>query len=340
MPDLKVVLAGAGYFAGFHLEAWTRIPGAKLIAVCDPDEAKRSEFVSRAPGAAGYATLEAALEAVKPDIVDIATPPHTHEELVVAAGASGALLICQKPVAPTFDEAVAVVDGAKRAGATLVIHENYRFTPWHREMRRVLEAGTLGKLHAMAMRLRPGDGQGADAYLSRQPYFQNMERFLIHETAIHWVDSYRYLAGEVSGVFARLRRGNPVIAGEDAGYVMFEFEGGASGLFDGNRLNDHPSDNTRLTMGEMWLEGSAGVLRLDGYARLFFKPHGEPEREHPYVWENRGFAGDCVHAFQSHVVSHLASGSALENTGTEYLRNLEIEEAIYRSHEQGRWIQV
>ena len=120
--------------------------------------------------------------------------------------------------------------------------------------------------------------------------------------------------------------------------VFFEFEGGASGLFDGNRLNDHSAANCRLTMGEMHLEGSAGVLRLDGDGRLWWKPHGEVEQEERYDWSHEGFAGDCVLATQRHVVEHLLDGTPLVNCGRDYLTNLRIEEAIYRSHETGQRI--
>ena len=54
---------------------------------------------------------------------------------------------------------------------------------------------------------------------------------------------------------------------------------GATGLFDGNRLNDHVAANPRRTMGEGWLEGSGGVLRLDGvpyaYASLIERRGGQ-----------------------------------------------------------------
>ena len=94
--------------------------------------------------------------------------------------------------------------------------------------------------------------------------------------------SFRYLLGEVEAVSARLRRLNPAIAGEDCAHIVFEFGDGCTGLFDGNRLNDHVADNPLLTMGEMWLEGERGVLRLDGQACLWFKPHGGIEVQHPY----------------------------------------------------------
>lgn len=189
--------------------------------------------------------------------------------------------------------------------------------------------------------MRPGDGQGPRAYLDRQPYFQDMPRFLIHETGIHLVDTFRSLMGEVTGVFARLRRLNPVIAGEDAGQVLFEFGGDATGLLDGNRLADFQADNARLTMGEMLAEGSAGRLRLDGYGRLWWKGFGEAkESEHGYDWQDRGYGGDAVYALQKHVVEHLLDGAPIENPGRGYLRNLEIEQTIYRSYEEMRWIET
>ena len=98
--------------------------------------------------------------------------------------------------------------------------------------------------------------------------------------------------------------------------------------------------DTRLTMGEMWLEGSAGVLRMDGAARLWRKPHGGIEVLHPYSWPETGFAGDSVHRLQAHVISHLSEGTYLDNSAREYLRNIEIEEAIYRSSMENRHIRL
>ena len=104
-----------------------------------------------------------------------------------------------------------------------------------------------------------------------------MPVFLVRETAVHFIDTFRYLMGEVRAATARLRRLNPVIAGEDSGLLIFEFDDERKGLFDGNRLNDHVANNPRRTMGEMWLEGERGVVRLDGEARLWWKPHGGAE---------------------------------------------------------------
>ncbi len=333
---LSVAVVGAGYFSQFHYEAWHRLPGAEVRALAEPHEAEARATAARFGVPAVYDSLDALLAEHVPDIVDIVTPPATHLALVAAACRRAPLVVCQKPLAPSLEEAREIVDLARAAGCTLAVHENFRFQPWYREAKAFLEAGRLGRPHAISFRLRPGDGQGPDAYLSRQPYFQTMARFLIFETAIHFVDTFRYLLGEVTAVTARLRRLNPAIAGEDAGYVIFEFDGGAAGLFDGNRLNDHQADDCRLTMGEMHLEGARGVLRLDGRGRLWFKPHGAAEAEHVYAWDDQGFAGDCVYRLNRHLAEHLRDGAALETAGAAYLRNMEIVEAIYRAHETGR----
>ncbi|MEO1294188.1 MAG: Gfo/Idh/MocA family oxidoreductase, partial [Pseudomonadota bacterium] len=165
-------------------------------------------------------------------------------------------VICQKPFCGGIEGGRRAAARAEADGRPLVVHENFRFQPWYREIRRLIDAGTLGALYQVAFSLRPGDGQGPDAYLARQPYFQRMPRFLVHETAVHWIDTFRYLMGEAETVYADLRRLNPAIAGEDAGHVIFDHDSGVRALFDGNRLLDHAADNTRRTMGEALVEGT------------------------------------------------------------------------------------
>lgn len=336
----RVALVGAGYFSRFHLQGWALAAGASVVAICDADRAKAQLMADEFNVGRVFDEAAVMLDSVDPDLFDVVTPPSTHLAIVKLAAQHKLATICQKPLAPTIAEARELVLVMHRANALLVVHENFRFSPWYRESKRLVENGTLGRLHSVAFRLRPGDGQGTEAYLARQPYFQDMPRFLVHETAIHFIDTFRFLMGEVSAVSARLRRVNPAIAGEDAGYILFEFAGGSTGLFDGNRLNEHNAQDLRRTMGEMWLEGSGGVLRLQGDGRLFLKPHGRPEIEHHYDRGDDSFAGGACARLQQHVIDHLTDATALENTGEQYLRNLQIEEAVYESSQSGQRIEL
>jgi D-apiose dehydrogenase len=336
----RVLIIGCGYFAAFHREAWTRVPGFELVGLCDQDQARLTAAGADVPAAQLFRDVDMALAALKPDVVDVVTGPSTHRALVEKAARAGAFVSCQKPIADTYAEAVEVVETAERIGAPLAIHENFRFMPWFAEAKALVDAGRIGTPLSISFRLRPGDGQGPDAYLSRQPYFQKMLRFLIHETGIHLIDVFRNIMGEMTGVFARLKRFNPAISGEDAGLVVFDFASGANGLFDGNRHAGHPADDTRMTNGVMFLDGTGGTLRLDGFGRLFLKPHGGVEAEHAYAWTRRGYGGDCVFQQIAHIASHIRDGIPLVNSGRAYLRNLDIEEAIYRSNAEGRFIAV
>lgn len=336
---LAVGLVGAGYFAQFHAEAWARMPGARLAAVCDTDRPKAEATAARHGGVA-FADLAAMLAEIPLDLLDIAAPPPVHVPAIRAAIAAGIpTVICQKPFCGGLAAAEAITAEAEAAGLRLIVHENFRFQPWYREIARLLADGTIGTPLQLAFRLRPGDGQGPRAYLDRQPYFQTMQRFLVHETAVHLLDVFRFLFGMPEAVFADLRRLNPAIAGEDAGLIILRYGDGRRVLFDGNRLVDHAAANPRLTMGEMLAEGTAATLRLDGAGRLWRRARGDmDECEHAYHLPPQGYGGDCVFALQRHVVAHLTEGTAVENAARDYLAIMRLVEACYASAEEGRWI--
>jgi len=335
MSDLSTVaVIGAGYFGRFHLDAWSRMADVTLAALCETDMARAAEMRGVHAGLVTYDDPLEMVKAVRPDIVDITAPPAAHLDLIRALAPHVGHIVCQKPFcggAAGAHEAIAV---AARHGCHLAVHENMRYQPWYREAKRLMDAGAIGAPYQITFRLRTGDGQGPDAYLDRQPYFQQMPRFLVHETAIHWIDTFRYLMGEVHEITARLRRLNPAIAGEDAALMLFDFENGTRGVFDGNRLADHAATNRRLTMGEMWIEGSAGTLRLDGDGRLWLREFGEnDEVQQRFEWRDHLFGGDCVYLTNRATLMAWREGVEPETSAALYLRNQELVEAIYAAAE-------
>ncbi|MEM7519595.1 MAG: Gfo/Idh/MocA family oxidoreductase [Pseudomonadota bacterium] len=333
MSALKVAVVGAGYFSQFHYASWRALPDVTCVGACDHDWRKAA-----ATGLPAFETLEAMLVQTTPDILDIVLPPDAHRTAIEAAlAAQVPTIICQKPFCGDLAQAQWVTDHAEAAGATLIVHENFRFQPWYRALRAALDANAIGQVHQMTFRLRPGDGQGPQAYIDRQPYFQRMERFLVHETAVHWIDTFRYLFGDPIAVYADLRQMNAVIAGEDAGYIVFDHQGGVRSLFDGNRSLDHAAENHRCTMGEALVEGTEGTLTLYGDGSLWRRRFGETQTTPLFAaqaWD--GFGGGCVDALQRHVVAALRNKSTPENTARSYLRVLEIEDATYRSAQLGQ----
>lgn len=341
-PPLRGVALGAGYFSRFQYEAWQRIPAVRIVAVVNRsvDKARAHAAQYGIPRAAGWSELAAVLEAERPDFVDIITPPETHLEAVQLAAARGIAVICQKPLAPSWDECVAVVEAARRAGIRFMVHENFRWQPWYRELRRQLDAGAIGELFSLSLRMRMGDGWPEDAYLSRQPFFRDYPRLLVYETAVHFLDTFRYLGGEIASIYARLQRRNPAIRGEDAGQIVCGFASGATALLDASRYNEAETADARYTFGTVRLDGSHGHLELDLEGNLTLKPLGQPARRVEYPHTRAGFAGDCVYAIQRHFVDRMLDGAPFENTGEDYLKSSALVEACYRSHATGQVVLV
>ncbi len=341
MKKIRVACIGAGYFAGFHLEAWKRIPEVDLVALCDLDVEKAGVLADIHHIPKVYGQVEALFDAEEFDVIDIITPPQTHAEICRVAITRKIDIICQKPLAPTIAEAEEMVAAAEAAGIRFMVHENFRFQPWYRQIKRFMEQGAIGEqLHSFYFRMRMGDGWPEDAYLSRQPYFRTMPRLLIYETGIHFIDVFRFLGGEIEGVFADLRRLNPHIAGEDAGMLFFYFANGGRGTLDANRYNEPNSDNARYTFGEMLVEGNAGSIRLYLDGSVTLQRLGEKEEDLPYTHQNKNFAGDCVYFTQRHFVDSLLHNLPFENNGRAYLQNLLVQEAVYESARTRRLIQL
>ena len=324
---------GAGYFARFQYEAWSRIPEVEIVAVCDLVEDKASATKSEFGIPRHYTRWQEMLEQEQPDFVDIITPPETHQEICASAGARGIHIICQKPLAPTLDEARSIVDTAQNAGVRFMVHENFRWQPWYRRIKQLQAEGTIGDFTHVHALTRTGDGWGDRAYLDRQPFFRKYPRLLIYETGIHFIDTFRYLLGEVSHVHAHIKRLNPVIRGEDTAQLFLTFASGATAVWDANRYNETEAANPRYTFAQIRIDATAGHLTMDGDSNIRIKRLGEPGRELDYARENRNFSGDCVYALQRHFVECMGSGREFESSGKDYLKTMKVVFDAYASAE-------
>lgn len=331
---------GAGYFANYQYEAWTRIPEVEIGAIYNRTEAKAREMMARYGIPRYYADWREMIDREQPDFLDIITPPETHEELCAYAARRGVHIICQKPLAPTFEASSRIVETARAAGVRFMVHENWRWQPWYRKIKEIQRAGTIGEFTYLYFRMRMGDGWGPDAYLARQPFFRDYPRLLIYETGVHFIDTFRYLLGEVTEVFANLRRLNPVIKGEETGQVLFRFESGATAILDANRYNEVESPSPRYTFGELRIDAMGGHLTMDTEARLRVKPLGRAAYDVDYARADVNFAGDCVFFLQRHFVECLRTGREFESNGEDYLRTLRVVEAVYESAAAGQVVKV
>ena len=342
MTPLKGLCIGAGYFSQFQYEAWSRIPEVEILAVCNrnQDRARATAEAYNIPKVLEWADLESALDELKPDFLDVITPPETHKEIVKLAANRGIHVICQKPLAPTLEESQEIVQLASDAGIRFLVHENWRWQPWYREIKSQMDRGVIGDLHSISVLMRMGDGWPADAYLSRQPFFRDYPRLLIYETGVHFLDTFRYLGGEIGSIYSRLQKRNPDIAGEDAGQVVAGFRSGATAILDSSRYNEADCENPRYTFGTVRVDGSKGHIELATDGSLTLKLLGQEATPVEYSHHPEYFGGGCVYSVQKHFVDCMASGEAFECTGEDYLKTIALVEACYQSNAANQVVKI
>jgi predicted dehydrogenase len=342
---LRGACVGAGYFSRFQYEAWARIPEVEIVANCNRNLERAQAYAQEFGIGKSYPfdEFEHMLRDEKPDFVDLITPPETHLELCRIAAQLGVAIICQKPLAPGYSETLEIAEIAKigaQCGVRFMVHENWRWQPWYREIKSILEAGTIGDPFHLSFRCRMGDGWGDDAYLDRQPFFRDYPRLFIFETGVHFLDTFRFLLGEVHSIYARTARHNQLIKGEDSALLVCNFESGATALLDANRYNESDADNPRYTFGTMRLDASGGHLELASDGSIVVKRLGEDGYRHQYSPAVDGFAGDCVYALQRHFVDAMLSESPFEAEVGDYLKSVQLVELAYESATSGQAVDV
>ena len=119
---------------------------AELVAAADPDTAGREYMHRAAPGVRTYADAEALLGVERPDVVIVATPPHTHHDLCLLALKAGAHVLCEKPFVGSPAEADEVI-AAARAGPRVAVNHQYRYLPFYEQAARRLRQGEFGRLY-------------------------------------------------------------------------------------------------------------------------------------------------------------------------------------------------
>jgi predicted dehydrogenase len=129
----------------------------EIVAVADVSEARREVARRQLPGVRVYAdheTLLAAEQMSGPerlDFIDVATPPSDHAAVAHAALDRGLHVLCEKPLATSIDEARGMLRRARQVERVLYPCHNYKHAPVIKTVRRVLDAGRVGRVHLVTL---------------------------------------------------------------------------------------------------------------------------------------------------------------------------------------------
>ena len=187
---IGVVVVGAGRRGQDWLREVRAAPAYELVACVDIDPAALTRVSGSLSIPAGrcFTRLGDALDRHRCDAVIVATSPGAHVEPCELALARGLAVMVEKPFTLCLAEAVKLVSLADRAGAPLLVAQNYRYMRAFRAARRLIDRGALGPV-----------GMAVCQYY-RVPHVMtaslaSLTNSVLWGSAIHHLDALRYILG-------------------------------------------------------------------------------------------------------------------------------------------------
>ena len=149
--SLRVGIVGCGEIASLHLSSISKIPDAKLTAVCDKNEALARRMSGRAKINRYYTDISKMLEEERLDVIHITTPPQTHFALTAQAIEAGCHVLVEKPIALNLDETDKLIELARKSGVKLSVVHNVLFRPVIVRAKSLVDKGLIGDVIGMSI---------------------------------------------------------------------------------------------------------------------------------------------------------------------------------------------
>lgn len=187
MPQaLRVAVIGTGAISKEHLSFLQQSDQAHLAGVCDLSRAAADYAAQRFSAGAAYTDYKAMLADIKPDVVHVLTPPQTHQFIATDCLQAGAHVICEKPITPTYEEFKQLWEVAQECDRYLIEDYNYLFNEPMQAIGQIVEAGDLGSIKEVEVRIAldvRGGGRFADENLPNPVH--RLPAGVIHDVLTH-----------------------------------------------------------------------------------------------------------------------------------------------------------
>ena len=253
---LRVAIVGCGEIAGTHLRALDAVDGVTVVAAVDVDEARRNAIASRAGGAATFVDAAEMLEAVRPDVVHVLTPPSSHTELAVDAMRAGAHVLVEKPMALSVADADRMLSVAEETTRTLGTCHNWLYKPAMLQAIALVEAGRIGDVsHADLYWGIAADG-GVYASDPGSHWAWRMRGGIYTNFLPHAISLLQHFLGSDVDVHSALASRQPASAAVVTGITALLNGPGGWGSLTVTTLD-------RPAMKALDVYGTEGVLRVD-----------------------------------------------------------------------------
>lgn len=194
---MRFGLVGAGSIGQIRIQALKDVEGCELAAIADVNK-ERARSVAPSRKISIFDDYHKMIESDHIDAVIVSTPPHLHEEVVVAALDTGKHVLCEKPLSSTVEACRRMVEASKRTGKVLTTGFNHRYFPAVQFVKRTLDSGAIGELdHIRAFAGHTGLSEFKAPWMYDKKI---MGGGALMDNGIHIIDLTRYLLGEVEEV--------------------------------------------------------------------------------------------------------------------------------------------
>ncbi len=334
-------IVGTGVISATHAKAIDPIPGARLVAATDLVPERAREFAAKHDCAA-EPTLDTLLARDDVDVVAVCVPSGLHAEVGVPAARAGKHLVVEKPIDVSLAAADQLIEAADAAGVALTVISQHRFDPGLVELRRLIDAGALGRLLL---------GEASTKWFRSQAYYDSgpwrgtwaLDGGSLMNQGIHYADLLRWSMGPVAEVSAIWTTGNHDIEAEDTTLSVLRFTSGAVGTLVSSTVV-YPGFAERLevsgTGGTVVVEHGA-IARselTDDAASLGLRGTRLPRpAAEPGAAANAAALGVSSHTAQiADLLAAVDEGRSPAITGRDARDTLELVLAVYESAREGR----
>ena len=338
-------IIGCGKIAQIrHIPELAAHPQARLTGYYNPTRS-RAEQMARQYGGKVYPDIASLLADPEVDAVVISLANSAHASVTIQALEAGKDVLCEKPMATTLEECEAMLDAARRTGRLLLIAQNQRLTRAHREARRMVAEGELGKILTFRTTFGHSGPENWSINPGKGTWFFSKEKAamgVMADLGIHKTDLIQYLLGRritgVSALLSTLDKTGPddrPIEVDDNALCLFRMEGGIVGTMTASWTYYGQEDNSTI------LYGTKGILRIyddPQYALQWIEADGTVrniDAEPIQTNDNQTFSGIAdafLEALETRDGGTLSAESVLPAMKAVF--------AAIRSSEQGRFIEI
>lgn len=319
---MKVGILGTGGMGNVHARHYCNMPGVELVA-WDRDADKLGAF-SKHHGAKRAVSYQDLLDQV--ELVDICLPTPLHVEFALQAVDSGTPTLVEKPMARRLDECQQLITAAKSKGVLLGVGHVVRFFPEHRRIHDLVLDGAVGTPASCRMR------RGGRAPLGSEGWFRDPAQSggVILDLAIHDYDWIRWTFGEVSQVYAKSARLNPVEGAKFEGDYALVTLTTESGVVCHCETTWMDPSGFRATLE---VSGSDGIIEFDSRTAPSARIHTDSGS---VAAANMDGADDPYYRHLSAVLSAVRSNTPMPVSGEDGMAAVAIAEAAIVSAVENR----